>query len=142
MDAEVRSAVARALARHPRVIAAWIFGSVARGEATEDSDIDVAVLLDGELASGDELLAEIGSELEPFGPSGRADVLDFRAQGPVLRHRILSEGVLILDARPAVRIDVEGQSHSEYLDWKPTHDIAMRVSLTGLADRFARMARR
>ena len=38
-------AVARVVARHPDIQAAYIFGSVAQGRARPDSDIDVAVLL-------------------------------------------------------------------------------------------------
>jgi hypothetical protein len=132
-----RDAIAGVLSRHPELQAAWVFGSVARGEARHDSDLDVAVLL--EAGAGPDVLGVVSVELERHSPSGRVDVIDFRAQGPVLRHRVLSEGVLVLDAAPRERIDAEGRAHVEYLDWKPTHDIAMRVGLEGLAARFRRM---
>ncbi len=62
-------------------------------------------------------------------------------QGPVLRHRVLSEGQLVHDADREARIAFEGRTIAEYLDWKPTHDIAMRATLGVLRDRFERNAR-
>lgn len=134
----LRAAVSPIIARFPRIAAAWVFGSVARGDARADSDLDVAVLLDGPERDGDALaLYDLAAELERVAPSGRVDIVILGAQGPVFRHRILREGVLVSDASPAVRRAFEERTVSEYLDWKPTHDIAMRSVLPGLADRFA-----
>jgi predicted nucleotidyltransferase len=130
-----------AVSRHPEVCAAWVFGSVARGAAGAESDLDLAVLL----ARGVDLegaragLATLSLELEACSPSGRVDLLVLGAQGPVLVHRVLTEGVLVRDADPERRIDFEGDATVAYLDWKPTHDIAMRTALEGLQRRFARM---
>lgn len=133
--------IAASCARHPEVRAAWVFGSVARGEASPESDLDVAVLLPADDASPEELCAleRLGLELERCSPSGRVDLLVLGRQGPVLRHRILCDGVLVHDADRERRIDFEGRTIVEYLDWKPTHEIAMRSVLEGLRDRFARM---
>jgi predicted nucleotidyltransferase len=141
IDPALQRRIELALSRHPEICAAWVFGSVARGEARAESDLDLAVLL----ASGVDVerararLETLGLELEPCSPSGRVDVLILGTQGPVLVHRVLSEGVLVRDLDPERRIDFEGDATVAYLDWKPTHDIAMRTALAGLGDRFARM---
>jgi hypothetical protein len=125
------------LARFPRVSAAWVFGSVARGTARPDSDLDLAVLLDRPQGPADpSFLFRLSAELERFSPSGRVDVLVLGRQGSVLRHRILSEGQLVKDADPDARMEFEESTIREYLDWKPTHDIAMRSTFAGLRDRF------
>lgn len=125
------------LARHLRVAAAWVFGSVARGDARPDSDLDVAVLLRGpERTSDASDLFALAAELERFSPSGRVDVLVLGAQGPILRHRVLAEGVLVNDSDPEARMEFEERTVREFLDWKPTHDIAMRSTFAGLRDRF------
>jgi len=137
LDEAIRSAVAAL----PFIAAAWVFGSVARGDAGPESDLDLAVLPRGELdRDATAALRALASDLEAFSPSGRVDVLVLGPQGPVLRHRILREGRLVYDAEPELRIDYEGRTIVEYLDWKPTHDIAMRSALSGIRDRLKREA--
>lgn len=124
------------LARSPRIAAAWVFGSVARGDARADSDLDVAVLLRGSEEQDDvRALYALAGELERHAPSGRVDLVVLGPQGSVFRHRVLSEGVLVHDADREARLDFEERTIREYLDWKPTHDIAMRSTFQGLRDR-------
>ncbi len=139
----LRRRIETVLSRHPEVCAAWVFGSVARGEAGSESDLDLAVLLarDTDAEAARPALSALSLELEPCSPSGRIDVLILGTQGPVLVHRILREGVLVRDADRERRVQFEGRAIVDYLDWKPTHDIAMRSALDGLRDRFGRMGR-
>lgn len=134
--------IAAVIAERPDVAAAWVFGSAARGELRADSDLDVALLLRRRPSRAETLdLYGLAAALERFSPSGRVDILILGEQGPVLRHRILREGRLVWDADPALRFDFEARTFSEYLDWKPTHDIAMQVALEGLRRRLARGAK-
>lgn len=137
---DLERAVASELESYPEIAAAWIFGSVARGEQRADSDLDLAVLLRPgcDLEASTPRLRALAGALERLSASGRVDVLVLGDQGSVLRHRILKEGRLVQDADPAARIAFEGRTIAEYLDWKPTHEIAMRVVFSGLRDRFAR----
>jgi predicted nucleotidyltransferase len=142
LDEATRRAIGAVVERFPRVVTAWVFGSVARGDATPASDLDLAVLLEGGEQAGDALaLFDLAAPLERFAPSGHVDIVILGVQGPVFRHRVLREGVLVRDAEKEVRWDFEGRTTSEYLDWKPTHDLAMRSTLAGLSDRFARGGR-
>jgi predicted nucleotidyltransferase len=139
MDERVAREVAAEVARHPAIAAAWIFGSTARGDAGKDSDLDLAVLLRAGAAGGDTgFLHDLASALERFSATGVVDILVLGQQGPVLRHRVLAEGRLVHDADPDARVEFEGRTIAEYLDWKPTHDIAMRSALSGLRDRLRR----
>jgi uncharacterized protein len=140
-DEQALIGIGALLAGCPRVLAAWVFGSVARGEATAASDLDIAVLLDrAACAEDDEALRALGVALERFSPSGRVDIVVLGRQGPVFRHRVLREGRLVLDRDPDARRAFETQAIIDYLDWKPTHDIAMASALEGLRDRFAKGA--
>lgn len=143
LDHTTKDAIATALARRPYLAAAWVFGSVARGDAGPRSDLDVAVLLrhDGD-ATRDEVddLSRLASELDRFAPGGRVDVLVLGRAGSIVHHQVIQDGVLVLDADPERRIDFVSRAISEYLDWKPTHDIWLASSLEGLAHRFERRA--
>ena len=134
---EVKEGVRSAACRCPAIAAAWVFGSVARGDARPDSDLDVAVLLRVPPTT-DVMLAlyDFAAELEHLAPNGRVDVVVLGEQGPVFRHRVFSEGTLAYDAAPALRVNFEARTTVEYLDWKPTHDIAMRNVMAGLRRRF------
>ena len=72
---------------------ASIFGSVVRGEATENSDIDILV----EIRSNISLLDFVGLKLELEEVLGRkVDLGEYDAIKPIIRDRILNEQVAIL----------------------------------------------
>ena len=123
-------ATAAALPRHPEVIAAWLFGSVARGEPARD--VDVGVLLAG--TSDDPFLAtRIATDIEESGASLglEVDVRPLRRTGPRFRRNVLADGRLIYDPAPAVRVPVEARWMSEWLDFRPVWERMRRAMLDG-----------
>ena len=81
--------VQAALAKHPEIEVALVFGSVARGDATPGSDIDVAVQTAAALGVEDkmQLIADIAAA------TGRpVDLIDLRAIGEPLLGQILKHG--------------------------------------------------
>ena len=125
------------IATSARIASAWVFGSCARGDARADSDLDVAVLLRQPESAGDAAaLFDLAARLERHSPGGRVDIVILGPQGAVFRHRVLAEGVLVHDGDAGVRQAFEERTTRDYLDWKPTHDIAMRSTFAGLRDRF------
>ena len=126
--------IAKAAAHHPEVAALWIFGSVARNEAQADSDLDVAVLFRrrGEgLPQHHRSIRKLSLEIEAL-TNRTVDVLAFEAQGPILRHRILHEGVCVHEADRERRVDAESDTYSRYFDYRPTWNAAARQSVDGL----------
>lgn len=72
---------------------ASIFGSVVRGEATENSDIDILV----EIGSDISLLDFVGLKLELEEVLGReVDLGEYDTIKPIIKDRILNEQVAIL----------------------------------------------
>ena len=103
----------------PPVAAAYLFGSIARNAARPDSDLDIAVLL-----SGTAQTALVGPLTTFRGALERrfrreVDVLDLRTAAVDVRHRVLREGILLLDRDPAERIRFEVQTRNEYFDLVP-----------------------
>lgn len=104
------------------LIAAYVFGSVARGAARLASDVDVAVLFEhdpprtfGGLPFA--LEAELDSLL------GRPVEVVALNRAPVdLVHRVLRDGIIVLDRDRAARLRFEVKARAEWLDLRPVLD--------------------
>lgn len=102
-----------------KVIAAYLFGSVARGTAHAGSDVDVAVLyaeappatLEGlPLDLEDRISRRVGRP---------AQVIVLNTAPTDLVHRVLRDGVLLLDRAPGARIRFEVRARNAYFDLQP-----------------------
>ena len=109
----LRATLDRAVAA---VQCAWLFGSTARGEAGPLSDVDVAVLLDGSVPRENylDIAAALVEALERCAP--RIDLVVLNEAPPALRHRVLLDGLLLLERDPRQRIEFEVRSIREALD--------------------------
>jgi len=135
--AELDAAISEVLRLFPEVSAAWLFGSVARGEARPGSDLDVALLFRSRgntVLDNYELLGRIAAQLEAVAPGRRIDLVSIAAQGPVFQHRVLSEGRLVHDPEPSRRVDFESDAYVRYFDFAPIHERATRVAARGFVD--------
>jgi len=89
---EVRSRILPILKRYG-IRRASVFGSFARGEEREDSDIDILV----EFEEGKSLLDLVGLKMDLEEALGRkVDVLTYKSLHPLLEDRILQEQTIIL----------------------------------------------
>jgi predicted nucleotidyltransferase len=108
------------IARHAdRVACAYLFGSAARGEARAGSDIDVAVLLrEAAPATLDGLAYDIGGEIErAIGKP--VDLVVLNRASPDLVHRVLRDGILLLESDRRSRVEFETRKRAEYFDVLP-----------------------
>ncbi len=118
--AAVRKVLGEYLQAHPDgLVAAYLFGSAARGTAGPRSDIDVAMLyrttppptLEG-------LPLDLEGRLERLlGHPVQVVVLNTAPVGLV--HRILRDGLLVLDQDPRARIRFEVRARNEFFDLQP-----------------------
>jgi uncharacterized protein len=86
---ELRRMVLAALSHRQAEV--WLFGSCARGEARQHSDIDIAILPRGDFPSGffGELAADIEASTIPYD----VDLVDLRHADPALLAEVWVEGV-------------------------------------------------
>lgn len=124
-----RQRLVERLTREPGLVAAYLFGSQARGTASETSDIDVGCWF----ASAPKTLAEapfgLAAELE--GLSGkRVDLVVMNSASPDLVHRILRDGQLLVEHDRRRRIEMEVQARNTYFDTKPLRDAYRRAVLS------------
>lgn len=112
--------IARYLEKQDDIVAAYLFGSQARGTQRDKSDIDVAVLFSSEgdkLARFDRRLEIIIALERVLGK--KVDVIDIQAAPLLLQHHILLDGRLLVDKHPQRRVDFEVASRRQYFDLKP-----------------------
>jgi hypothetical protein len=89
---EIKKTLIEVLRKH-RVKKAALFGSIVRGEATEESDIDLLIEFEGRKSFLD--LAGLKLELQEL-LGRKVDVLTYKSLHPLLKERILSEQEVIL----------------------------------------------
>lgn len=110
-----------ALSDHaPDLAAAWLFGSVARGTARTDSDVDVAILRGDDRAAS--TLADLPLDLadQLSRQLGRAvQVVDVGRAPADLVHRVLRDGVLLVDRDRSRRVRFEVDARNRYFDMVP-----------------------
>jgi predicted nucleotidyltransferase len=89
---ELKKTLIDVLRKHD-VKKAALFGSIVRGEATDESDIDLLIEFEGRKSLLD--LAGLKLDLQEI-VRRRVDVLTYKSLHPLLRERILSEQEVIL----------------------------------------------
>jgi len=103
----------------PEVSTAYLFGSTARGTRRADSDVDVAVLLaEDPPRTLEGLRFDLAAELERYVHLPVQLVILNRAPADLV-HRVLRDGVLLVDRDPSARIRYEVRKRNEYFDLLP-----------------------
>ncbi len=114
-----------ALIAKPEIRFAYLFGSLATGTANVLSDIDVAVFIDPTYKHPScgygyqsELIEELSSLL-----SHTVDVVILNKAPTLLKHRVVSKGILIFSLSDTERRDFHETTNRNYLDLKPIYKV-------------------
>ena len=86
---DLQRMVLAALGEHDAEV--WLFGSCARGEALQHSDIDIAILPRDELPSG--FFSNLADSAEESSIPYDVDIVDLRRAAPTLVDEVRREGV-------------------------------------------------
>lgn len=112
---------------YPFIVAAYQFGSTARGQEGPLSDLDIAILVDDERApSGLELLRielVLAYEIQKQLTVSQVDLITLNHQRLPLQYAVLRTGKLIYEADPRYRIRFVQKVLQAYLDFKPTLEL-------------------
>ena len=106
-------------ARNENATAVYLFGSIARGEGRPNSDVDVAVLYGKPVEAGlaGLKLALAGDLEERLGR--RVDLVVLDSQPPDFVHRVLRDGLLVVENNRSARIRFEVNARNQYFDVLP-----------------------
>lgn len=109
--------------RLPALRLAYLFGSRAKGQPREDSDLDIAVLWAEGLSPRDRdaaeeaLRAALANELGALGE--RVDLLDLARAGSTIAFRVIRDGTLVFAVSPHARVNFEARTARRYDDEAP-----------------------
>ena len=107
---------AACLQRHPSVVFAYLFGSMAMGKVTPMSDVDIAVYLSGDSPFGEdkmEILASLVKTLE----TDDLDVVILNSADLPLQARIIGNKKVLVDKDPYARHRFESLVMRKYADF-------------------------
>lgn len=121
----------RRVARQHGVVVAYIFGSRASGTARPDSDLDLAVLVDG-APSAATAVGALADALERV-TGTTVDVVDLDRASIELRGKVAQEGALLLSDDEPRRVAFEVDARNRWFDFRPMLEATTR----GFLDRVA-----
>ena len=121
-----RAALIETTAADPGVVAAYLFGSLARGTAGPLSDVDVALLI-SDAREADAICERTMDALCRRLRTARVEVISLSAAPLPLRYRVVRDGALVAcrDAAAVERFVTD--TVLQYLDFKPLRDRAFEV---------------
>ena len=120
-----RDLIVARLARVEGLVAAYLFGSQARGTASAASDVDVALLLTSAPKTLDDLQLDVAADLErELGL--RVDVVVLNQAPSDLIHRVLRDGELLVENDRSARIRFEVRARNDYFDLAPVRQAYRR----------------
>ena len=105
----------------PEILDAYVFGSHARGSATQHSDLDVAVYVDesASISNPYGYSADLAADLMRIVQRDAVDVVILNRAPPLLYHRVLRDGIRIVSRDLAATTVREGRALSRYCDYLP-----------------------
>jgi predicted nucleotidyltransferase len=104
------------------LVCAYLFGSVARDAGRSGSDLDLAILLaEAPPPTLEGLHTQLADRLSEA-TGHRVDLLILNRAPVDLIHRVLRDGLLLLDRNPSARIRFEVKARNEYFDLLPYLD--------------------
>ena len=125
LPARLTRAAAR-LRGEPGLLAAVLFGSVARGQATPWSDVDIGLLTDKPWA--DDRLTDLSVDLAAtFGRP--VDVVDLRRAPLPLRGRAVQDARELVLCDERAWVDFAARTTFDWLDYRPRYEEAIETTL-------------
>lgn len=113
--------------KNSEVKTVFLFGSYARGDASQQSDIDLAVIFNGKGKKG--LFNSLGGFIEDLSSvlNTKVDVQDIDQADSMFKFRVLSEGKILCDMRKeGEKFDYQTHAVDEYFELKPVYNEILR----------------
>jgi uncharacterized protein len=121
----MKTAAARVLEDNPRVVFAYLFGSVARGKQTLFSDIDIALYFSEGVDFVSEKLNILGKLIDDL-ETDDVDLVVLNTAPLPLQARVLRHREVLVDRNPHLRHAFESLIIRKYLDFSIKEEALLR----------------
>ena len=119
---EIKNTLNGYLQKHPEIVVAYIFGSLAQGKTNALSDIDIAIITDSQQINNKTYRygykAEILTDLIKLLKTNNIDLVILNKANTLLKHRVLYHGILIYSKNERERINFQIDTINKYNDFK------------------------
>jgi len=123
---------ARLLARDPRVLLVYLFGSAAQPGRGRARDLDLAVMSEPRFTV-EELLKRRAELVSATGAS--IDLVSLNDASIVLAHEVVESGRCLYAQRPEIETDFVTRARARYWDFKPFREEQWRLAGARLEER-------
>ncbi|HHT9129116.1 MAG TPA: type VII toxin-antitoxin system MntA family adenylyltransferase antitoxin [Candidatus Wujingus californicus] len=116
---------------HPKVVFAYLFGSIAKDKLSPLSDVDIAIYLSEESDIAQEKMETLGKLMELL-ETDEIDLIILNTASLPLAARIIENKVILVDKKPFLRHTFESLILREYFDFsRKEMDILERRYIVG-----------
>ncbi|MBL0713176.1 MAG: nucleotidyltransferase domain-containing protein [Desulfosarcina sp.] len=116
---QIKIYVASVCEKESAIIAAYLFGSYAKGRQKQSSDLDIALLLKENETGSFSLLSFITALEKQTGY--KVDAVILNDAGEVLKHEIRRDGILVFERSSKYRKNFEVRGRKSYEDFLHLH---------------------
>ncbi len=134
---ELCDRIVESLGKESAIAAAYLYGSVSRGTSTDLSDVDLAVVLESglDLHQRGSLLRHITMLMGRACPGRTFDIRCLEELPAAVAGRVVTEGILVFERDPALRVAAEVRARMLYHDFLPFELAGDSAGLGGLRRR-------
>lgn len=111
--------IRNALAQKPEVNTVYLYGSFARGDAVESSDIDIGVQLDPAFKYDFRFLGQLSATIEDLQLSRKVDAFVINSMSPLFRFNAIYPNKVLYCKDNEKRVDFELKTRRDYEDYLP-----------------------
>ena len=118
-----------ALAKRPEVNTVYLYGSFAKGDAIESSDIDIGIYLDLSFKPDLHYLGDTLEEVKSLVSDRKVDAFVINTMSPLFRFNVIYPNKILYCRDHEKRVDFELKTRRDYEDYLPFFNYRVEMAV-------------